>query len=405
MPLPSPAPAPIPDPATFRSLAPAVLRGSTVVFGSMAEYRERKARFYDGYSYGLYGTPTSRTLEAAIAALERASHSFVAPSGMAAITLVTLACVSQGRRVLFPDSIYDPARTLAATLLAPMGVEAAYYDPLCGAAIADLLDETTALVWVESPGSVTMEVQDVPAIAAAARTRGIPVASDGTWANPLRCRALDLGADFAVSALSKYQNGHSDVLMGAVAVRDPALYRRLRDMARVLGYGVSPEDCALVLRGLETLQLRLDRAEATGLRLAEWLSRQPAVAQVLHPAFPSCPGHATWRRDFQGVSGVFTVALQPWTRALLPAAVEALRHFVIGASWGGTRSIVAPIDPPPLRTAVARPHAGPLLRFSAGLEDPALLLADLERAFAVLRDGAPGRCLEPAASEQPGDLR
>ena len=172
-----PASAPIPDPAAFRSLAPAVHRGSTVVFGSMTEYGDRKSRFYDGYSYGLYGTPTSRALEAAIAALEGASNSFVVPSGMAAITLVTLACASQGRRVLFPDSIYDPARALAATLLAPFGVEAGYYDPLCGGVIDDMLDDATALVWVESPGSVTMEVQDVPAIAAAAR-------SISAWTSP-----------------------------------------------------------------------------------------------------------------------------------------------------------------------------------------------------------------------------
>jgi len=400
-----PAIPPIPDPAAFRSLAPAVHRGSTVVFASMAEYGERRSRFYDGYSYGLYGTPTSRALEAAVAGLEGAAHSFVVPSGMAAITLVTLACVAPGRAVLFPDSIYDPARTLAATLLAPFGIEARYYDPLCGNAIAGLLDDATALVWVESPGSVTMEVQDIPAIAAAARARGIPVAADATWATPLRCRTLDLGVDFAVSALSKYQNGHSDVLMGAVSVRDTARYRRLRDVARVLGYGVSPEDCALVLRGMETLEVRLDRSEATALRLAAWLARQPEVARVLHPALPSCPGHMTWQRDFTGSSGVFTVELQPSTRPHLPAAVEALQRFVIGASWGATRSIIAPIDPPPPRTAVARPTGGPLLRISAGLEDAALLIADLERAFAVLRGAPEGGATDCATPEQPGDPR
>lgn len=398
-------PMPIPDPAAFQSLAPAVHRGSTVVFDSMAAYRDRKSRFYDGYSYGLYGTPTSRALEAAIAALEGATHSFVVPSGMAAITLVTLACVERGRRVLLPDSIYEPVRTLAGTLLTPLRIEAEFYDPLCGAAIARFLDDATALVWVESPGSVTMEVQDVPGIVAAARTRGIPVAADATWATPLRCRALDLGVDFAVSALSKYQNGHSDVLMGAVSVRDAGRYRRLRDVARVLGYGVSPDDCALVLRGLETLGVRLDRAEATALRLAEWLALQPEVAEVLHPAVPSCPGHAAWQRDFRGASGVFSVVLQPWTRPLLADAVETLELFVIGASWGATRSIVAPIDSPPARTTAAWPHAGPLLRISAGLEDAARLVADLERAFAVLRRGRPQPTTGQIVLESQGDKR
>lgn len=378
------------DPAAFRSLAPAVHRGSTVVFGSVAEYAGRRDRFYDGYSYGLYGTPTSRDLERRIAALEGAARSFVVPSGMAAIALVTLAVAGAGgAHVLFPDSAYDPVRTMASTLLSPLGVEAGFYDPLAAGGVARCINAATRLVWVESPGSVTMEVQDIPAIAAAARDAGALVAADATWATPLRCRALDLGADFAVNALSKYLNGHSDVLMGAVSVRDEALYRRLRDVARALGHGVSPDDCALVTRGLETLEVRLDRAEATGLRLARWLGRRPEVAAVLHPALPSCPGHAIWRRDFRGASGVFSVVLQPGARARLAAAVGALRHFAIGASWGGTRSLVAPIDPPPLRTAVPWPaSAGPILRFSAGLEDPALLEADLAHAFGLL-DHAP----------------
>ena len=367
----------------FRSLAPAVHRGATVVFGSMAEYGTRRDRFYDGYSYGLYGTPTSRELERRIAMLEGAARSFVVPSGMAAITLVTLACAAAGGHVLFPDSAYDPVRSLAATLLVPLGVEVGFYDPLVRHDMAGLITPSTRLVWVESPGSVTMEVQDLPAIAEAARLHGVRVAADSTWATPLRLRALEHGADFAVNAVSKYLNGHSDVLMGAVSVRDEGLYRRLRDMARALGHGVSPEDCALVMRGLETLELRLDRAEATGLRLARWLAARPEVAEVRHPALPSCPGHAAWRRDFTGASGVFSVVLQPWTRPRLPAVVEALRHFAIGASWGATRSLVAPIDPAPPRTAVPWTASGPILRFSAGLEDAATLEADLAQAFAL----------------------
>jgi cysteine-S-conjugate beta-lyase len=389
-----------PEPGDFRSLAPPVHRGSTVVFGTMAEYVRRRERFYDGYSYGLYGTPTSRDLERRIATLEGAARCYVVPSGMAAITLVTLSCAAGGR-VLFPDSAYDPVRNLATTLLAPCGIEARFYDPMIGGGIASLLTPATRLVWVESPGSVTMEVQDLPAIAAAANRHGALVAADTTWATPLRCRALDQGADFAVNAVSKYLNGHSDVLMGAVSVRDEALYRRLRDVGRALGHGVSPEDCALVMRGLETLELRLDRAEATALRLARWLAERPEVKTVLHPALESCPGHATWRRDFRGASGVFSVVLATWTRPRLPAVVEALRCFAIGASWGATRSLVAPIDPAPLRTAVPASAKGPILRISAGLENPALLEADLAQAFALFGAscGPADHALPPAVEE------
>lgn len=376
-------------------------RGSTVVFHSMAAYQGRRDRFYDGYSYGLYGTPTSRELERRIAELEGAARSFVVPSGMAAITLVTLAHAGAGAHVLFPDSAYDPVRTLAATLLAPHGVEVGFYDPLIGGGIAGLLAPATRLVWVESPGSVTMEVQDLPAIAEAAHRHGARVAADSTWATPLRCRALDHGADFAVNAVSKYLNGHSDVLMGAVSVREEGLYRRLRDVARALGHGVSPEDCALVLRGLETLDLRLDRAEQTGLRLARWLAARPEVERVLHPALPSCPGHATWLRDFRGASGVFSVVLRPSTRPRLPDVVEALRCFVIGASWGATRSIVAPVDPAPLRSVVPWANDGPILRISAGLEDADALEADLAQAFALFAaaPGAPGYAV-PSVREE-----
>jgi cystathionine beta-lyase len=376
-------------PHDFKSLAVPVYRGSTVVFPTVEAYQRRREVFYDGYSYGLYGTPTSRTLEAQIASIEGGERALAVPSGLAAIALTTLSCTRSGDRVLIPDSVYDPVRTFAQTLLASFGVNVTYYDPMIGGEVATLIDDGVRLVWVESPGSITMEVQDVPAIVQAARARGAKIAVDNTWATPLRFKPLDLGVDFAITAISKYFAGHSDVLMGSIAVRDELLYRRLRDFSRVLGYGVSPEDCSLVLRGLETLAVRLDRAETSALTLARWCAARPEVFEVRHPALPTCPGHEHWKRDFSGSSGLFSITLKPWTRPTLAEAIESLDLFALGASWGGTKSIVAVIDPPPVRTAVPLPNRGPIVRFSVGLEHVDDLIGDLENAFRRLGSGAP----------------
>jgi cystathionine beta-lyase len=270
--------APSDGPSTaFESLAVPVHRASTVVFPTVAAYQGRRDEIYDGFSYGLYGTPTSRELEVRLSRLEGAARTLVLPSGFAAIALTTLAAVAAGRRVLFPDSIYDTVRPFAEQFLAGLGIRSGYYDPLIGGEIAAILTADDALVWVESPGSMTMEVQDVPAIAAAAHAVGAKVAADNTWATPLRFKALGHGVDFSVCALSKYVAGHSDVMMGSVSVADVALYRRLKDFSRYLGYGVSADESSLVLRGLETLAIRmrgslgahagrLDRAAGVGLR-------------------------------------------------------------------------------------------------------------------------------------------
>lgn len=368
----------------FRSLTIPVHRASTVVFDTVEEYRQRRRHFYDGYSYGLYGTPTSRALEAQIAALEGGTRCLVVGSGMAAITLVLLASARAGDHVLIPDTVYDPVRTLADGFLAELGISSTFYDPRIGRDIDSHFQDRTRLVWLESPGSVTMEVQDVPAIVAAAHERGILVGVDNTWATPLRLKALDLGVDFSMSAVSKYLGGHSDLLMGSVAVRDETLYRRLRDTARHLGYGASPDDCSLALRGIETLAVRLDRVEATALAIARRLSGHQAVATVLHPSLPDHPDHLIWKRDFRGSSGLFTVELQPWTRPTLAEAVESMKHFAIGASWGGTQSIVAVLDPPPVRTATSSEGRGPFLRLSIGVEHIDDLVSDIDRALAVL---------------------
>lgn len=379
------------DDAGFDSLVTPIHRASTVVFPTVEAYKRRREAVYDGYSYGLYGTPTSRTLETRLAVLEGAARSIVVPSGFAAIVLTTLACVGAGQRVLFPDNAYDPVRPFASKFLAGLGIRSTFYDPQLGAAIAPLLSDDVALVWMESPGSVTLEVQDVPAIVAAAQARGVRTAADNTWATPLRFRPLAAGVDFSICAVSKHVSGHSDVVMGAVSVSDQALYRRLKDMARFLGYGVSPDDCSLVLRGLETLAVRLNHGEASALTLALWLAQQPYVREVRHPALETHPGHAFWRRDFSGSTGVFSVLLEPWTRPALDGAIEALALFAIGASWGGTHSLVAVFDDAPLRSATDLGHDGPLIRLSIGLEHVADLQADLTQGFAALAGLAPAR--------------
>lgn len=372
------------QPAGFQSLSAPVHRASTVVFPTVAAYQGRRDEIYDGFSYGLYGTPTSRELETRLARLEGAARTLALPSGFAAIALTTLAAVPRGGKVLFPDTIYDTVRPFAERFLASLGIASAYYDPLIGGGIAERLSDDVALVWVESPGSMTMEVQDVPAIVAAVHARGAKVAADNTWATPLRFKPLAHGVDFSICALSKYVAGHSDVMMGSVSVAEVETYRRLKDYSRYLGYGVSADESSLVLRGLETLAIRMDRAERTAVQLATWAAGQDWAAEVRFPPLPGDAGHELWKRDFSGGAGLFSVFLHEWTRPELARAVEALELFPIGASWGGTRSLVAVLDRPPLRTAAPLTHQGPVVRFSVGLEDAEDLQADLARAFARL---------------------
>jgi cystathionine beta-lyase len=383
-------------PAPFESLAVPVQRASTIVFPTVAAYQRRREAIYDGYSYGLYGTPTSRELETRLARLEGAERTLALPSGFSAIALTTLAAAAPGQEVLFPDTTYDTVRPFAERFLAGLGIRSRYYDPMLGAALASQLTEATALVWVESPGSMTMEVQDVPAIAAAAHARGAKVAADNTWATPLRFKPLAHGVDFSVCALSKYVAGHSDVMMGSVSVADVDLYRQLKDHSRFLGLGVSADEASLVLRGLETLAVRMDRAATSAERLAAWAAGQPGVVEVRFPALPSSPGHEVFRRDFAGGAGLFSVFLEDWTRPVLAEAVESLKLFPIGASWGGTRSLVAVLEGPPLRTAVPLAHRGPIVRFSIGLEDPDDLQADLAAAFGRLAAARPSTDQGPA---------
>ena len=364
-------------PGGFESLAVPTYRGSTVLFdkiGDVGPGRYPK----DHYRYGLSGTPTTRELALRISALEGAKQTLIVPSGQAAIALTYLALCKGGDHVLLPASAYGPNHELANGPLAAFGIEAEAYEPGIGGGIAAQLRPETRLVWCESPGSITMEVQDVPAIAAAAHAAGALVAVDNTYAAGILFDAFGAGADISIQALTKYVGGHSDLLLGSVSSRDAGLGRRLASAQRLFGQAVSPDDCSLALRGLQTLEVRLKAIERSALEVARWLGERPEVTALLHPAFPDCPGHALWQRDFGGSASIFSVIFGQWTRAQVEAFVDALALFGIGYSWGGVASLVlayADLDRP-------TPELGPLLvRFNIGLEDPADLIADLDQAL------------------------
>lgn len=386
----------------YDSLTVPVYRASTIRYPDASSFAARFERDTDGYTYGLYGTPTHRYLEYKITELEGGARTILAPSGQAAITNTLLALLHAGETVLIPDTVYGPVRDFAQNELRALGIRAVFYDPCDLKALASLLDDQTRLVWVESPGSVTMEVQDLPAIVEMAHAKGALVGCDNTWASPLNCRPLDLGADIVVEALSKHFCGHSDVLMGSVTLRDPGLGQRLKAAFGRIGIGVSPDDCVLVLRGIETLAVRLKRAAMTARAIADWLERHPLVEKVYFPALPGSPGHEIWKRDFAGSCGVLTFSLVNSVNAGIIKALDALKLISIGASWGGTKSLIAPTSLRDLRTV--KPWIGPdyLLRLSIGLEHPDDIREDLELFFSSLeatagepnaRDGT-GRMVE-----------
>lgn len=361
----------------FRALVPAVHRGSTVVFNRVADACDDWRS--EGYSYGLYGTPTTRELALRIADLEGARASFVVPGGQAAIALIYLTYCRAGDHALIPESAYRPNRELADELLRGLGIEVEAYDPLLGTNIAKLIRPNTRLIWCESPGTITMEVQDVPAIVGAAHATGVPVALDNTYAAGVLFDAFAHGLDVSMQALTKYVGGHSDLLLGTVSVGSEEAHERLGATHRLLGLAVSPDDCALALRGLETLAVRLDRLEATALEVARWLKTRPEIELVLHPALSDCPGHEVWRRDFTGSASVFSIVFRSdWNTARVARFAETLRLFQLGFSWGGTHSLVMAYPPLP---RVRRGYDGRIVRLNVGLEEPADLIADLHRAL------------------------
>jgi cystathionine beta-lyase len=357
-----------------------IYRGSTVLSPDVEALYARKARFI----YGTKGTPTTEALENAWSEITGAAGTVLTPSGLSAITVAILSVVKAGDHILVTDSVYRPTRNFCETVLSRLGVETTYYDPLVGAGIGEVMRPNTRVVFVEAPGSQSLEMQDIPAIAEVAHGRGACVIMDNTWATPLFFPPHERGVDLAVEAGTKYLSGHSDLLLGMVSAT-AEYWPRLRETFDAFAMCAGAEDVFLGLRGLRTLELRLREAERQGLALASWLAARPEVSRVLHPALAQHPGHEIWRRDFLGSSGLFSVMLKPVSRAAVAAMLDHLELFGLGYSWGGYESLVIPFDCRTYRTATQWNPEGPALRFSLGLEDIADLEADLDRGFARLR--------------------
>ena len=374
---------PYEPPAGFAAPQPGVHKASTVIFKDTAAMRARTWKEKVGYTYGLHGTPTTFTLEERIATLEGGTQTLLLPSGLAAIALVDVSLLKSGDEVLLPNNVYNPSRELARHELAQWGIAHRYYDPMDPAALAAAIGAATRLVWIEPPGSVTMEFPDVPALAAIARAKGVLVALDNTWGAGLAFRPFDFGIDISMHALTKFPSGGGDVLMGAVTTRDQALHLQLKMTHMRMGWGVGANDAETVLRSLPSMEVRYRAQDRSARALAAWWSARPEVTQVLHPALPSSPGHANWARLCRGGGCLFSVVFDTrYTSAQVDAFVDALALFRIGYSWAGPMSLAVPYD-----VATTRPQSGirgPLVRFSVGLEAVEDLIADCEQALAVI---------------------
>lgn len=367
----------------YASLAVPTHRASTIVFNDAQSYSARSNRDLDGYSYGMHGTPTQRVLEAQLTQLEGGLKTVVLPSGQAATATVFLSVLRPGDHVLVAETAYPPSIGLCRNFLEQLGVSWSTFPPGIGHEIARYITPQTRLIWMESPGSTTMEIEDVPAITAFARQRGILTGIDNTWATPLLFKPLAHGVDFSMQALTKYPGGHSDILMGSVTVTDLDLRKSLRDSMRMLGFHTSPDAIALVLRGIETMAVRLAHAGRVASEFASDIhDRYPF--EVLSPVLPGNAGHKVWARDFSGASGLFSVVLTPEAEQRLDDALNSLRIISIGASWGGTRSLIAPMSVAGQRDTHHPRNDRTILRISIGLEDPADLRADLDRLFSIL---------------------
>jgi len=375
-------------PEGFAAFPTPIHHASTVLFKDVAALRSRNWQDKSGYTYGLHGTPTSFTLEARLAEIEGGSHCLLAPSGLAAISMIDFALLKTGDDVLIPDNVYNPNRELGRWLSQDYGITARFYDPLIGAGIADLIQPNTRLVWAEAPGSVSMEVPDIPAICEAVRGKRasgqvIYVAIDNTWSAGIAFRAFDHGVDIVMQALTKYQSGGSDVLMGAVITRDKELMHKIELAHMRIGFGVSMDDAYLVLRGLPSMKLRFDAHDTGARRVAGWLKERSEISRVLHPAFEDCPGHEVWKRDFTGAGGLFSVVFdERYSEAQTDRFIDSLKLFKIGYSWGGAHSLCVPYRIQSMRKNWT--GYGQLVRFNVGLEDPDDLIADIERAMSAL---------------------
>ena len=355
-------------------------RGSTVLYPDVATLKSRAQR----YTYGTHGTPTTDALSSAWTDLTGGAGTMLVPSGLAAVVVALMTALSAGDHLLVTDSAYSPTRLFANKTLKRMGVETTYYDPAVGAGIEALMRPNTKAVLTELPGSETFEIQDVPAIAEVAHARGACVIMDNTWATPLFFSPHAHGVDMAVDAGTKYLSGASDLLLGLVSAND-AWFKRLYRCVDLMAIPPGPEDVFLALRGLRSMELRLREAERQGLALALWLRGRPEVSRVIHPALPDHPGHALWKRDFTGSSGLFSVVLKPVSDAAVAAFLDSLELFGLGYSWGGYVSLAIPFDCTAYRTATRFSPGGPTVRFNVGLEDIEDLKADLDRGFARLR--------------------
>ncbi|WP_375459604.1 cystathionine beta-lyase [uncultured Enterovirga sp.] len=353
-----------------------IYRGSTVLYQNTDDFLHRRAR----YTYGTRGTPTISSLERAWSDLAGAAGTVLTPSGLAAVTVALMTCLKAGDHLLVPDSVYRPTRHFCDGVMRRFGVETTYYDPLVGAGIADLMRPNTTAVFTEAPGSQTFEMQDIPAIAEAAHAAGACVLMDNTWATPLFFPPHARGVDICIEAGTKYLSGGSDLLLGLTSANE-TWWKRLRDTFDSFAMCAGPEDVFLGLRGLRTMALRLREHERQALDMARWFKARPEVHAVLHPALPDDPGHAIWRRDFSGSSGLFAVTLKPASHAAVAAMVDGLELFGIGASWGGFESLVLPFDATTYRTATRYEPGGPALRFHIGLEDLDDLKVDLDAGF------------------------
>jgi cystathionine beta-lyase len=358
---------------------PPIHRASTILYPTVEAFERRTERKYgETSSYGIYGTPITFALREALAELSGGARSLVTSSGLSAITQALAAFLRREDHILVPDSTYGPTRNFCTGVLARFGVDTTFYDPAIGAEIAGLIRPNTKIVYTESPGSHTFEIQDVPAIAAAAHASGATVFFDNTWGTPLHFRAFDHGVDVEIQAATKYLAGHSDLMMGVITARTEALFRRLKDGIDEFGDCVAPDLCYETLRGMRTLHVRMKRHEESALAVARWLAGRPEVARVLHPALPDHPGHALWRRDFIGSSSLFAVLLRTESKDAVAAMLEGLALFKIGASFGGFESLIVPAQLANNRTVRPWSERGTLVRLHVGLEATDDLIADLE---------------------------
>ncbi len=373
------------DPARYDGMVNTpVFRTSTVIHPNLESYEKRPPDGEKIVRYGRYGTPTTFALEEAVAAMEGGYRAVAVPSGLAAISAALSAFLKHGDHLLVSDSAYGPNRNFCERQLRPNGIDVEYYDPLIGAGIDKLMKPNTRVVFCEAPGSLTFEMQDIPAIAEVAHARGAVVLADTTWGTPYFFRSFERGVDVSIHAATKYISGHSDVMIGIV-VTNERCWLPVRRTVTDYGYSVSPDDCYLTLRGFRTIGVRMKQQMANALRVAAWLQGRSEVQRVIYPALPSDPGYAIWKRDFDGAASLFAVVLQPARDTAVAAFVDALELFGIGSSWGGYESLVSVVHADAIRTATRWSPGGPALRLHIGLEDPEDVIADLERGFTALR--------------------